>query len=887
MPFSRPSEIVKFPGDLLTLTLAKTGSDYVYLINTVRDDGTLVTQDRRLKSVSIPEALQIRIDMIPDEMYIKYVTVGPDGEWFLQYANLDGTGDKAYWDVRNTLCSDFLQARFRSGDIVDLIVAFGPHLSYVILDGDRGFLMSKNVPDDLRARVMNVRQGNGKIYAISMYPNGGYFIKDSEGVAIVGAPPSLEHDLEKHGVTEVLNIQVATDYSWAVLRRDSFAASGICASLERMFQAHYEHQGLYRKARAAEIKSFDSVQNHLHQKKEKAKADEERRQRVATKKKESTQKERELAAMKKKQLVQRVTIATAKGLKPGFLVTVAGFSKEPGDCTIESVSADGTMTVTRNSKKSKSFVVEDLRSLCMYHLDESPRIETIRLVKATDKFEAAVVGLLCPTCGKKSCTCDSTDNSTQDMSVSSMFSKNSDKTPTNKDFEDATWQVTATRSMNSFPSSPRSWDSPAPRTETGSESPLSTSQSMSRDTVLSILRGEMPIKQNRVDFLPVFESKGERLPYDEHRCAEKIDFERLVRTLKDLKRDRAVRASYIDALTKRNEKGSDKDSKLHAACVRRLKRCHDLELMLEVLHNTLKDYPITEDGYVVHEVEYQHKDEFYRGTLFAVGKNVTFEDSRYPRNTTLQAMHSELWPTLCGAFCHHVEIENCMTRILCSVAHHLGLLHVIPTLVEYRDNYELWVSKLAKFHRITEEAARKWPNIIMMGEHVVYKKWLRSVGSDDFKSDEIKFGFKMAVEVAVLADEILRHPKFWWATADRAKLIEDGMRPAHIQAMMLSRVVQSCQNEVLSQVHRCCHNLGWIARSKVFDSLILEQSRDAKSSLNDTLKMCQTSCIMQGWDLKLVELEMYGKQDNNIKTIHEARVALSQLSKTVQPSVSR
>jgi hypothetical protein len=884
MQFSRPSEIVKFPGELLTLAMAKTGSDYVYIINTVRDDGTFVTQDRKIKSVSIPEALQIRIDMIPDDMYIKYVTICPDGEWFVHYCNLDGTGDKAYWDVRNTLCADFLQARLRSGDTLDLIVAFGPHLSYIILDGDRGFLMSKNVPGDLRTRVMNVLQSKGKVYAISMFPNGGYFVKDSEGVAIVGAPPSLENDLEKHGVPEVLNIQVATDYSWVVLRRNSVAASGVCASLERMFQAHYEHQGLYRKARAAEIKSFDIAQHQLQQQ-EKARADEERRKRAETKRKESTQKERDLAAMKKKQLVQRVTIAVAKGLKPGLPATVAGFSKEPGDCTIESFSADGTITVTKNSKKSKSFVVEDLRSLCVYHADEAPRMETIKILKATDKFEAAVVGLLCPTCGKKSCACDGTDNSTQEMSVSSMISKNSDKTPSNKDFEDLEWQATTTR--NSFPSSPLSWDTPATRTETGSESPLSTSQSMSRETVMAILQGETPIQQNRVDFLPVFESKGERLPYDEHRCAEKIDFTRLVRTLKDLKRDRAMRALYIDTLTKRNAKGADKDSKLHAACVRRLKRCHDLELMLEALHNTLKDYPITEDGYVVHEVEYQHKDEFNRGALLAVGKSVTFDDSQCPRNTTLQAMYSELWPTLCGAFGHQVEIENFMTRILCSIAHHLGLLHMIPTLVEYRDNYEKRVSKLAKFHKITEEAARKWPNIILMGEHVVYKKWLRSLGTDDFKSDEIKFGFKMAVEVAVLADEILRHPKFWWATADRAKLMDDGMHPAHIQVTMLSRVVQSCQNDVLSQVHRCCHNLGWIARSKVFDTLILERSRDAKSGLTDTLKMCQTSCIMQGWDLKLVERDMHGKQDTGIKTIHEARVALSQLSKTVQPNVSR
>ena len=132
----------------------------------------------------------------------------------------------------------------------------------------------------------------------------------------------------------------------------------------------------------------------------------------------------------------------------------------------------------------------------------------------------------------------------------------------------------------------------------------------------------------------------------------------------------------------------------------------------------------------------------------------------------------------------------------------------------------------------------------------------------------------------------MRHRKFRWAIADRAKLVAEGMSPANVRATILARVIESCQSDILSHIQRCCHNLGWIARSKAFDSLILEKGQDAKSSLTDSLKMCQTSCVMQGWDLKLVELPMHGMQDNNIKAIQDARVVIAQLCKAAGQSTT-
>jgi hypothetical protein len=133
----RPDDIIRSPCDeMLHLVMGASGSDYVILTNTCRDNRAIMAQDRKIKSKQLPSALETRIDMIPEDMYIKNLNFGPSGEWFLMYSHLDGgTGDTAYWDVPNTLCSDFLHTRFQSDDVSDFIVAFGPNLSYVIVDG--------------------------------------------------------------------------------------------------------------------------------------------------------------------------------------------------------------------------------------------------------------------------------------------------------------------------------------------------------------------------------------------------------------------------------------------------------------------------------------------------------------------------------------------------------------------------------------------------------------------------------------------------------------------------------------------------------------------------------------------------------------------------------
>ena len=457
---------------------------------------------------------------------------------------MNGTEDKAFWDVPNSLCADFLQARFRANDVGDFIVAFGPKFCYIILDADRGFVMSKNVPENLRTRIMSVRQNKGGVHALSLFPNGGFFIRDSEGVAYAGAPPSLAAEFEEAGVMDVLSVHVATDYSWVVLRHNSLVTCDICTVLQREFQSHYERQAQYRKQRAAEIRAFDGVEDHVdgNEGSSRKKKEKQRRAEAKVKAKEPTFHEKSLAAMKKKLLVRRITVAAAKGLKPGLAVTVAGFSSEPGDCTIEGLNGDGVMTVCKNSGPSRRLEIDDPRWLCAHFFDESPRMETVKLIKATDKYEAATVSLRCPTCNKKICCCQGLEFNTNQ---SSMFSRSSDTTPATRDMSDNDGDLSW---KNSLISGANSWDGPSVQSEAESEGPLSTSRSLHPDEVMSLFTRGEPFRQHGFHFLPVFESKGERLSYDEHKCAEKIDLGRLFRVLKDLKKDRTMRLSCSEAL---------------------------------------------------------------------------------------------------------------------------------------------------------------------------------------------------------------------------------------------------------------------------------------------------------------------------------------------------
>ena len=108
-------------------------------------------------------------------------------------------------------------------------------------------------------------------------------------------------------------------------------------------------------------------------------------------------------------------------------------------------------------------------------------------------------------------------------------------------------------------------------------------------------------------------------PFDEYRCAEKVDRKRLRALIQDLKRDETQRDLCLMAIIDELRKGSTKklleQEKL-------LRRCKLIQETAETLLQTIEDLPEDYKGCVVYEVQYEHRDPSFRGRLYAKGEMV-------------------------------------------------------------------------------------------------------------------------------------------------------------------------------------------------------------------------------------------------------------------------
>lgn len=195
---------------------------------------------------------------------------------------------------------------------------------------------------------------------------------------------------------------------------------------------------------------------------------------------------------------------------------------------------------------------------------------------------------------------------------------------------------------------------------------------------------------------------GEVCAFDEYKCTEKIDVERLHKVLGKLRegheqRKRAI-AKLKAEITKLNGQGAESvlvRKREAETALKKLQRCEVVLSTAETLATMYSDLGPDSSGCVTHEVEYEQKGAALRGRLLAIGKEVHVRDSMFPRTATLQGMPNDLRRPLVGAFAHDVDCENSEVRLLCSVATQLNMTDLIPTLIKYRDNRSTWIEKLA------------------------------------------------------------------------------------------------------------------------------------------------------------------------------------------------
>ena len=250
---------------------------------------------------------------------------------------------------------------------------------------------------------------------------------------------------------------------------------------------------------------------------------------------------------------------------------------------------------------------------------------------------------------------------------------------------------------------------------------------------------------------------------------------------------------------------------------------------------------------------------------------------------------------LCGAFCHELECDLSDVHILCSLAAQLRLESVIPTLISYRDDPHHWIDLISRLHNIPRSVAKQWPAVIVAGGLHVYHSWLQSMMLESSDAQAVQ-GFirRIAAEAAILASEVLRHPRFRWTHTERQRLLQCAAgtnennkgnidtTDATITTALLNQVLRSCESEILSILHRTLNGLRWQVRSKIFDSVLVEPRPDATvKSISEVMTACTDAWRTHGWTVTMVEKPLFGLQDKPIKTVIEARQALLEISRSV------
>ena len=189
---------------------------------------------------------------------------------------------------------------------------------------------------------------------------------------------------------------------------------------------------------------------------------------------------------------------------------------------------------------------------------------------------------------------------------------------------------------------------------------------------------------------------------------------------------------------------------------------------------------------------------------------------------------------------------------------------------------------------MTSDAAKRVVTLIMSGGR--YHTWLRDFsGSGKPQSEVLSFATKIATEVAFLSRVLPRHAEFSWTVAEREFLVQENaakrrtVGSSGLEQQLLNRIIQWAEAQVLGIMHETFHRLGWQVRAKVFDGLMCEKGsrrreRDGSSdlsvdppSLSAVMREAEAACRLQGWDTVLVEKPFYGKSDDPIEAIQQAR----------------
>ena len=405
-----PRSISGSAGSRIKLLLGETGSDYLYFFDEDNGDSQWQSRGWSVATGGLPNDLAKQLNNVSAKgRYVKEVSFGPNGEWFVNGEKRDGTGEHSWWGGCNNASEDIKQ--LTTGDSGHrLRLCFGPSsTTYLIVQGNHGYSGSWNLDDGLLSRLKEINRRKGKVKIVKMFPGGGYFISDDGGMQWQGLNSHLEKEIRKPGA--ISDVVVASDGSWVIIRPNHYVSStGVSEEVKNLLLQFFNRHKKCQNARSLKIRQYiDTIKCIAQIKKEcdaRIKKEHEAAE-CAARLKAEREKLIEEAAKSKRATNDCLESLRKKRLKVGDRVTALDISESPGDLIVKHISPEGALDLY-SSNRYCLVCVNDPSQLSLYEDDEEDVEKVNLLCFAVDKYEAAISLFQCKCFANGICLCKRT-----------------------------------------------------------------------------------------------------------------------------------------------------------------------------------------------------------------------------------------------------------------------------------------------------------------------------------------------------------------------------------------------------------------------------------------------------------------------------------------------
>jgi hypothetical protein len=247
-----PRAIEGSVGSRIRVILGGTGSKYLLLLD--EDDGNKKWQTSDWHG--IPSALAKQLNSCENKgRYVKSVDFDSTSEaWYVDGIKWDGSGGYSWWGGTKAGAAIKETINGANNVQVSFVSDWAGNESCVILENSNGYEIVGNVDPDLDLRIERINNRHKTINYIRLFRRG-YFISDDEGTEWKGVGTPCDEELGMSGM--VLDVAVADDSCWVVLRPNSYAASmGVDNDLTDALDRFYLEQTERNIKRQREIQSY-------------------------------------------------------------------------------------------------------------------------------------------------------------------------------------------------------------------------------------------------------------------------------------------------------------------------------------------------------------------------------------------------------------------------------------------------------------------------------------------------------------------------------------------------------------------------------------------------------------------------------------------------------